>query len=393
MASITPIVGVQGLTIPSYSEILAYLITQYKAIFGQNVYLGPDTADYQWISIIAALVSDSHNAVQLDYNNRAPNFAIGAALDSLVKINGLARKPASFSTCVVTVVGVVGTEIDNGIVRDANGNKWNLPAVVIIGVTGSTDVTATADVIGHIDANPATLTIIATPTSGWTSATNAAAAIPGQPVEVDSQLRARQALSAALPSITMLAGTTAAIAAVPSVTRYNVVENPTSVVDALGNPPHSITAVVEGGNNLDVATAIFNNRGIGCFTNGDTSVTVTDPNTSVQMPIRFERPSNVPIFVTMALFPLQGFTSAIAAAVQSAVIAYLNSLQIGEILTVSGLYGAAMSVTPNLSQPLFSIRTLFVGVAGNPNSAADVVMDFDEVAQGIVGNVIVNFAV
>lgn len=89
-------------------------------------------------------------------------------------------------------------------------------------------------------------------------------------METDEQLRARQALSTRLASHTMLSGTIAGIAAVTNVTRYSVHENYTGFTDAQFCPEHSITCIVEGGTDDDVASAIFLNRGIGCDTYGGT---------------------------------------------------------------------------------------------------------------------------
>ena len=160
--------------------------------------------------------------------------------------------------------------------------------------------------------------------------TNAAPAIPGQPVESDSLLRARQSLSVALPSMTMLAGTIAAIAATPGVTRYNILENPTGSTDSYGNPPHSITCVVENGSNAAIAQAIYNNHGIGCYTNGTTAQTVTDSYTGQTYTVNFSRPTYVPVYVSLSVHALAGYTTATTTAIQTAITNYLNSLQIGQ---------------------------------------------------------------
>ncbi len=213
----------------------------------------------------------------------------------------------------------------------------------------------------------------------------------GQPVETDSQLRARQAISVSLSAKTLVDSTLAGIAAVPGVTRYGTVgvENPTGSVDSYGNPAHSISMVVEGGTDLAVATAIYNNKTPGCFTNGTTSVVVTDPVTGSIMNIGFFRPTYKPIYVSLSVHPLAGYSSAVTAAIQNAVTNYLNSLQIGESLTISALYGAAVSVMPNLSLPQFSVQTLTAGVAPAPVGTVDIPVLFNEVVSGLLANVII----
>jgi uncharacterized phage protein gp47/JayE len=387
---VPPNVGPAGLTIPGYEDILNDNLEQYTSIFGANQYIGTDSAIYQLIAILSLKQSDTMQALQYAYNQSSPTTAIGAGLDRLVKLNGIARKPFSFSTAIVTVNGTPGTVINNGAAQDTNGNTWNLPATVTIPGSGNVNVSATCTIPGNIVAEPNTITIIATPVGGWTSVTNAAVSTPGVPIETDSQLRARQAISVAVPSKTLLAGTIADLAALPGVTRYNVLENPTNAVDVYGNPPHSITAVVEGATDAAVAQTIYNNRGIGCFTNGTDTVVVTDPtNGNITMPISFDRPTYIPIYVTMTVHGFAGFTSATLAQIATDIVNYLNSLQIGENVVFSEIYGAALNARPNPDAPLFSIRSVFTGVAASPSGVADIALLFNQVAQGVAANIVV----
>lgn len=398
MGYVAPKVGPAGLTIPSYQDILDDNLQQFRNSFGANQYTGVDSAIYQFISVLSLKTSDVMKQGQYVYSQLTPTTAIGAGLDRSVKLNGIARKPYTYSTAVFTVMGTSGAVINNGVAQDSNGNQWLLPASVVI-TGGTVNVTAQCSSPGNITAEPNSITIIATPQSGWASVNNGSAAVPGLPVETDSQLRARQAISVALPSKTQLTGTIAAIAQTPGVTRYSVLENFTGSTDANGNPPHSITAVVEGGTNLAVATAIYNNKGIGALTNGDVSgsptgetvtVNITDPFTGNITAIGFLTPAYVPIYVIANVHLLPGGTTATITAIQAAITAYLNSLQIGEIVTYSGLIAAAMAVTPNLSAPLFSIHTLFFATTATPTTITDIVVGFQQVSQGISGNITVN---
>jgi uncharacterized phage protein gp47/JayE len=394
MAYTPPSLGSAGLSVPAYADILADLLAQFQSCYPQNAYLGIDAADYQWISAVAAKCADTMSCCQLAYNARSALTAIGAGLDGIGKVNGIARKAASASTAAVTLTcsaGVV-TTINNGVVRDANGYLWSLPALITVGISGSLSVTATCQTLGAITAAANQIIFIASvPTAGWTSVTNLAAAVAGLPVETDSQFRARQSLSVALPSLTMLQGTTAAIAALSGVSRYNVLENPTGAVDSNGTPAHSITAVVEGGADAAIAQAIYGKRGIGCHTNGTTTVTVTDAFTLATMPIRFSRPTYVPVYVSLNVHDVTltgALTTAVQAAIKAALVTYLNSLQIGELVVLSELYGAALTARSNPDLPIFSIRALTLGTSASPTGTADIAMAYNQVAQGLAGNVV-----
>jgi uncharacterized phage protein gp47/JayE len=388
MAYQAPYVDASGLHINTYQDVLDHLETAYRSIFGDDVYLENDSQDHQWISALSLLAADANQSLQVDYNNRAPAHAIGASLDSLVKLNGVKRKSASYSSCQLTLTGVAGSVITNGVAQDVNGYKWDLPTPVEIPAGGSIVVTAICEALGAVAALAGTITKISTPTAGWTAVTNASAATQGQPVEADSTLRGRQSVSTMLPSKTLFEGTKAAISAIFGVTRSNVLENFTNVEDDNGLAPHSIWAVVEGGADAAIASAIALNKGDGCGVNGTTTVAVTKPD-GTTVNIKFSRPTYVPIYVIANVQLLTGGTSEDLASIKAAVYSYLQSLQIGAPVT-NAIRAAAYSVMPDLAKPVFSIQSLYWGIAPAPDASTDVAIDFDHVAEGVLANITVN---
>ena len=389
MAYQSPSIGPAGLSLSFYPDIIADLLNIFQTIYGQNTYLNPAAPDYQLQSMFAAKASDLAMAIQLINNAKSPVTASGADLDTVVKLNGLTRLQATNSTALLAIGGSPTSVITTGVVMDANGYLWNLPASVTIPQSGTITVQATCQTSGAIAAAPNTITQPQNPTQGWTSASNGAEATTGTPQETDAQLRARQALSVALPSLTMAGSTEAAIAKTPGVTRYNVIDNPTGGPDQYGNPAHSLTCVVEGGTDVAVAAAIASKHGIGCLMNGTTNVPYSDPTTGNVIPVGFYRPTYVPIYVAANLKGLSGFTSANIAIVQAAIVNYLNSLQIGEEVTLSAIYFAIGATVANIALPSFSVTSLQIGTALSSLATVDIPVAFNAVAQGIIGNVTV----
>ena len=64
MSYFTPYIDDSGLHMPTYNDILADIIASMKAIYGNDIYLEADSADYQFISILALKIHDSYQAVQ-----------------------------------------------------------------------------------------------------------------------------------------------------------------------------------------------------------------------------------------------------------------------------------------------------------------------------------------
>lgn len=162
MAYFSPYVDDAGLHIPTYNDIRDDLVASFKQIYGEGIYLDNDSQDYQMISAFAAKTYDTMQLLQIVYNNHSPKTAVGTALSSLVKLNGIVRKPASFSTCVLTLAGTADTVIAAGVAEDEAGHKWDLPQNVTF--TGAEiKVTAKCEDLGAIEAPVNTITKINTP--------------------------------------------------------------------------------------------------------------------------------------------------------------------------------------------------------------------------------------
>lgn len=403
---VAPTIDANGISAPAFSDILSYLVQQYQLIYGADVYLGNDSQDFQFISVVAQALADCNAVVVATYNSFSPNTAQGAGLSSRVKINGLTRKQPSASRTQVTVNGVANTPITNGQVRDPAGNLWALPPLVTIPSTGSITVTATCTTLGavQLSTGPA---IIATPTFGWQSAAFAAAAAPGAPVEVDAALRVRQAASVALSSQTVFEGVVAAIEAVSGVTRVAGFENNQASANANGIPANSLCFVVEGGAPADIYQAIFKTYtpGIGLF--GNQSSQIVSAAGSIRT-IAYQLPMNSTIGVTLTVTPGVGWSTSAEPVIAAAVTAYINSQTIGQSFSCLGLAVPALLVGPTIQGLLsafdaangtnyavtysqfigtYTLSNIAIGKNGGTQATADVTLAFDEAPVAAPSNV------
>ena len=370
-----------GISAPSYADIYASLQASVQAIYGSDIYIDPDSQDGQFLAIFAQAVNDSNNTAIAVYNAFSPATAQGTGLSSVVQINGLSRLVATNSTVTVTLVGVAGTIINNGIVADALGNQYNLPATVTIPSGGSINVTATATTAGAVNSAIGTVTQIITPTLGWQNVTNAAASVPGSAVETDAALRVRQAVSTSLPAQSILGAILAAILNVPGVTTAYVYENDTSTTNGLGIPSHSISAVVEGGDITAIAEAIALKKSPGTGTYGTTSVVVTD-SAGIPDTINFYQPTLVPIDVNIAVKSQTGYVSTTTALMKTQLAAYLNSLPIGgtdSYVFFSKLY-APLDDTGSLANT-YNITGITFRRNSNSFATTDIAIAFNELPQ------------
>ncbi|WP_042720517.1 baseplate J/gp47 family protein, partial [Herbaspirillum sp. B65] len=237
----TPVcqITVAGCIRPTFADCLTYVQATYRAIYGTDIYLGADCQDGQFMTLLANALHDANGETLATYNAYSPATAQGAGLSSVVKINGIRRKRATFSTCDFLCVGQSFVAVSGGIVTDPVGYQWSLPSFVIP-ATGQITVTGTCMTIGSVALAAGAVDTaagkgaIATVQRGWQSVTNPVAAAVGAPVETDSQLRQRQSLSVALPAQTVLGGLVGALSAISGVARLRAYENSTNQPDANG---------------------------------------------------------------------------------------------------------------------------------------------------------------
>lgn len=335
-----------GIVRPAFEDCLAYVQSAYRAIYGQDTYLGADCQDGQFMALLANAIHDGNGETVAAYNAYSPATAQGAGLSTNVKINGIRRKTATYSTCDFLSVGQVGASIPAGIVRDPTGYLWAL-AGHVIPAAGQVLVSGTCQTIGAISLAAGAVDTandrgaIANPTLGWQAVANLAAASAGAPVESDSQLRQRQALSTALPAQLMLESMTGALLAITGVMRVKIHENDTNVIDANGLPGHTLAIVVEGGDAQQIAQVIRAKKPPGVGTHGDNLVTLTDAY-GIAHPYRFFRPTLTPIAWHVTLRAKAGYTLDVRNAVRLRLEQFTNGLDIGQSLQLRDAYPAAI---------------------------------------------------
>lgn len=367
-----------GFHIPDYPTVLQFLKDEYKTIYGSDVYLEADSQDGQWIAVQALAIFDTLQVAQATYNSFSPLTAQADALSRNVKINGIRRLSASYSQADLLIVGQVGTVITNGQVEDTIGQKWNLPASVTIPVGGSITVTATAVDIGAKTASANTITKISTPTLGWQTVNNALAAVPGNPVETDAELRKRQKVSTALPSLSVLDGIVGAVSSLAGVNRIRGYENDTGATDANGIPAHAMAIVVEGGDAQAIGDTIAIKKTPGSPTYGATAV-VTEDKYGLLNTINFFRPTNATIGVEVAIKAMAGYTTGFEGLIKAAVADLINALEIGDDVLITKLYGAAL-LQGNAAGSTFDLTQIRIKKNAGAFGTANIVLAFNEIA-------------
>lgn len=360
---------------------MEYLLVGYKQIFGADVYLEPDSKDYQLLSLFARAADDLTASITASYNAHDPNLASGNALDLLLPLNGIRRLNATYGTVTLELTGAPGATLPAGMqARDEQGYLWRISGEVTFGSDGEAISEATCLTAGAVLAPAGTITQIHTPTSTWNTVTNPSASSPGRDVETDAAVRERRSLSVSLPSRSILGGIRAALANLSGVQSVSVLENDTAAENADGLPAHSICAVVEGGDDASIARVLWLKKSPGVATFGTSIVIYTD-EWGGENTMRFTRPTAVPVSVSVRLKKLPGWDGSTESALKNAIADYISGLDIGESLVVSTLYGVAFGAFSGAS-PAFSITALTASTAGQTATSDTIAAAYSQRLSG-----------
>lgn len=335
------VIDENGIHKPTFEECYTYVRDAFREANGLDIVWEPEDRDTQFLSIIAAAMDDGHSDTVAAYNSFRPQYAQGVALSTLGKIQGITRKIPTYSTVLVRVSGRTGTIIDGGIVTDALGRKWNLPAIVVIPDVGQIDVTATASEKGAWLALVGTVNKIFTPQVGWQGAVSISDATPGAPIERDGEFRQRYGYSASLPAVSSFDALRAAIGNINTVPRSRIYRNDSPGVDARGIPGHSIAVVVDGGYVPEIVAAIALKKGEGVATFGTQSAVTAPTAEGVSQRIYFSITRSIPITFSMSIIPLNGFTEDIKTAIMQSLTDWVNAHEIGDLVALADAYLAA----------------------------------------------------
>ncbi|MBO0738084.1 MAG: baseplate J/gp47 family protein [Alphaproteobacteria bacterium] len=389
---LAPTIDEHGINVVAFEDILASYLASFRQIYGMDLYLEPDTSDGQWLSIMAQAVNDLGQAIAQAYFSYSPSFARGVGLSSVVKINGLQRQIPTRSSAQLVIVGEAHTTIPAGVVSDGVGNLWDLPPEVTIPASGEITVNAIAREPGQTLAPAGSLTIIVNPQPGWQTVTNPATAVPGAPVETDAQLRLRQHRSTSLPAVTPIGGIYGTLANLPGAGRVQVYENDQSFVNAIGIPPHSISAVLDGGDPVQIADAIMRKKAPGTGTYGSTSVDVRD-QMAMPVTVNFFFTERIEIFIEITIIPRQGFAAPTANMIRQAVTLFVNEqlpgwpLYRAWIAAPASLAGDVAQEATGLSQfelhrlaETYVLAQIRIGTVGGPLATEDIQLRFFETA-------------
>lgn len=347
-----------GFTRRTYDTILQDLIQQAQNTISPNIATGPDSKIGSLLRVMAYGLAKEEELQESVWFSGYVSQAVGVSLDRLAANIGLIRNPArnAYTTLQVTgKAGAVVPELTRFATKDgiqfmavqektlvatdtATVSEDDIPGVATISAVSVEKVSAANVPSG-------TITTMIEAVDGVLSVTNTEAATGGTEAESDATLRKRLLDNYKKSANGTVNSILTAVQNVPAVHMAQVIVNNTIEVDSFGNLPKSVHFYVQGGEDSEIANAIFNAIVAGVSTNGKVSVEVPVLGGTRTQTIKFDRPTERKVKVVVKLETTDDFSITGVQDVKTAITDYMSTLRIGETLYTSRLIGAAFEVT------------------------------------------------
>ena len=208
---------------------------------------------------------------------------------------------------------------------------------------------------------------------GWLGVTNPYYIFPSTPIESDEDYRYRAKLNLHGNPLGKYNAILFALKSVKGVTYENVQANTSSKETGSGIINNGLAITVQGGNEDEIAVAIFNSVSDGIATSGDIVKEVKDIN-GFGHEVRFSRPKSKPLQITMSLVTYADFPSNGNALIKQAIVDWFNKLNVGEDIHYSRLYEPINSIRG------FAVRNLKFGYNGGTLGVDDIIIRHNELA-------------
>lgn len=294
-----------------------------------------------------------------------PATAQGRMQDAIARIYFLDRNGATASVVQALCTGQPGVTLPAGsLAQDSNGNLWQSTDSAIFSGGGTITVQFACQVLGPILLGIGELTQIAQLVAGWDAITNLGAAATGSNTETQAAFEQRRRDTVAINSKGNPAAIRAAVWEVDGVIDVFVYDNFTNATINYGATSypivaHSVYVGVVGGDNQDIADAIWSRKDLGCDMNGNTTVVVLDTEGfSYPYPaynIKFNRPASLPIKFAVQIANSASLPGNIIALTKAAIIATFTGAngaqraRMGGQIFASNYYSGVASIDSSVS--------------------------------------------
>ena len=355
-----------GTVIADTSNLKSDIQAEYQTALGPGLSLEDSTPQGRLIDIETDARAEVLENNTLIANSINFKLAFGIILDAWGANFGLSRKAATSSSVTATITGVAGTTISAGSQASTQaGEIFYLENQITIPVSGSINATFLSLEKGEVPCPANSLTKIIDGTLGWETINNTSAATLGTLRESDESFKQKFYDAGLFTGMSLIEDYDNAIMSVDNVISARVIDNGSSsskVIDAnVTIDPHSVYACVDGGNNDDVANALFHRKSSGsawtALSGQDVTVNVIDATYGDTYTVIFNRPVTIDIYSDIVLSAGTNTSDTLEDDIKSVINDYINAHKIGEGLTILQLAQVINSTIPGVDLTSINIGT------------------------------------
>lgn len=319
-----------GLEIKDLDTILTEIETEEKNLFGQSLNVRATSVMGQVNGVFSTKLSELWEVAEEVNAAQNPDTAVGTSLDQICQLTGVIRLAAEKSTVSLSLTGTPGTPIAalRRVKNSSTSTYWTNPISGVISAASTVAINFESEEYGPVIGLAATLTIIDTPVSGWSTVTNPLDATEGRDVETDAELRERRTELLTAQGKGTVDAIRADVLTVDDVTSAFVYENYTSVTDADGVPSKAFEVVVVGGTANDLAQSIWDSKPAGISAYGTSTGTATDSLGGSRI-VAFTRPTEKTVYLAVTAVTGSGWNST-TADIASSLVSFGDTLTTGD---------------------------------------------------------------
>lgn len=287
------------------------------------------------------------------------------------------RKSGVKSQVVVKVEGLSGTRIPLNF-KITDGTHYYLNTLeTIIPESGFINLTFEAEKLEDFQAPADTINQIAVSVAGIERVNNPASASLPVLTETDSALFRRCLTYGAVGNSSTFKSIMANVAQVKGVSKFGGAENYTNTIKVIKNltlAPNSISIIVKGGTDSDIANAIAETRPTGCGMNGNVNVDLIYNNEIYTY--SFYRPKIKELAISVSIKQNSIINAEYARDIKKSVSEYVSGLDLGAFVSQPEI---AQKVRDNIS--LVNVVDVKIGLKDGELNYNSIQLNLDEEAS------------
>lgn len=353
------VLNANGLSTATQQELIDFLTTSFKEIYGPNIDLSSSSQDGQMQNIFIQVVLDVEDIVATAYAARDINQAVGTQLDTLIywikRLGGTETlQPISITnTQALTLYGLDQTVQPVFTVADPSGNQYQLLVTQNIVVAGTNSFNFQAAQPGAIQSGINTITVPVTIVLGVSAINNPTTwTVLGENAETDAAFRLRGLSSTAIASQGFFNSLLSGLRNNPGDIAAIVYENylgsvsPNAATQVPGVPPHGIWVIVQGtATPATIAQVIYSQRSLGCNMKGAQTYNIIQADGSV-FTVQWDNVVSEPIFIKFTATSIDGVNAPKINAIRNGLPALIQNT-IGATMNINQIQAAVQAIDPN----------------------------------------------